>query len=146
MLHQLGQLMIFMSLPIISDMNQGFRRSPEATKPVRHIFRALASALPALSRSSELLICGCSPIFQGSQDRCRENLGRLLRWFPRSIKNLFMPLFLTGWAVFQWIFKRKNGPLERNRGNAPLRSENGPLRTGNGPLRPWCWLAFRSAA
>ena len=31
-------------------------------------------------------------------------------------------------------------------GTSRLRPENGPLRRRNGPLRPWCWLAFQSAA
>ena len=49
-------------------------------------------------------------------------------------------LFSNGFSTWH------NGPLRRNRGNAPLRVEHGPLRRGNGPLRPRCWLAFQSAA
>ena len=79
---------------------------------------------------------------ESSQGSCELSVCKItwegvwMLFFP-WVKNLLMPFFLMG--CFQWIFKRENGRLGRNRGNVPLRS-------GNGPLRPWCWLAFQSAA
>ena len=69
---------------------------------------------------------------------------RAIRNAIRANQELLVPLFLMG--CFPVYFEEVNGPLGRNQGNAPLRLENGPLKRGNGPLRPWCWLAFQSAA
>ena len=40
-----------------------------------------------------------------------------------------------GWAVFQAIFKRKNGPLT-HWGIQPMKGGKRPIKEGNAPLRP----------
>ena len=53
-----------------------------------------------------------------------------------TFKNLLMPLFLMGWAVFQGIFvERENGPLRRS-GKRPIKVRKRPVKEGgNDPLR-----------
>ena len=65
--------------------------------------------------------------------------------FNHSVfKNLLMPLFLMG--CFPVDFQEAKRPLRTKSVKRPIKVGKRPIKKGNSPLRPWCWLAFQSAA
>ena len=62
-----------------------------------------------------------------------------------KLKNLLMPLFLMGcFPVDVQVAKRS---LRKKSVKRPIKVGKRPINEGGtGPLRPWCWLAFQSAA
>ena len=72
--------------------------------------------------------------------RIRLKLTSTPRFAPR-VKNLLMPLFLMG--CFPVNFQEVKRPLKTKSGKRPTKVGKWHIEEGK---RPWCWLAFQSAA
>ena len=53
---------------------------------------------------------------------------------------------LHGLFFFSYGFQEVKRPLRTKSVKRPIKVGKRPINDRNGPLRPWCWLAFQSAA